>query len=385
MKVAGIERAFVVMLVATSVVGAPGPARATDDDDAVKQMERTEQVLAGIARRVTPTVVTIRRFVKDEAWYAAARAKQQASAGWRVTPEADLVVPDHRPVGGGSGFVVSADGYILTLRRVVIDPVTARPADAIDVEVGSAHLLAKAVSLEPTLDLAILKVTPAAPLASAKLGDSAQAGPGSWAIAFGDPDGPERTMVPGFIVHQPARECYQDELSATYLQTSAPVCDGALGGPLVDLHGEVIGINTRRGDSAAASGQVAGSGYALPINLPIAIYQSLLTNQSTVSPWLGVSVLRLDDALRKRLGDPRCSGVYIDNVFDPSPASAVGIKVGDILQTIDGDSVSGVYDFQRLLYRAGAGKVVKLQVYNASRTRELTAKIGIRPPLATTR
>ena len=378
-------RAIVRMLLVASVVGAPWPARAAEDDDAVKQLERSEQVFAGIAARVTPTVVTIRRFVKDEAWWAAAHAKKLAAAGWRVTPEADLVVPGHRPKGGGSGFVVSPDGYILTLRRVVIDPATGKPADAIDVEVGSVHLLAKAVSLEPTLDLAILKVTPAAPLASAKLGDSAEVGPGSWAIAFGDPDGPEKTMVPGIIVHQPARECYQDELSATYLQTSVPVCDGALGGPLVNLHGEVIGINTRRGDSAAAHGQVAGSGYALPINLPIAIYQSLLTNQSTVSPWLGVSVLRLDDVLRKRIGEPQCSGVYIDNVFDPSPASAVGIKVGDILQSIDGDSVSGVYDFQRLLYRAGAGKVVKLQVYNTHRTRELTAKIGVRPPLATTR
>jgi len=379
-----VKRAIVVMLVA-ACVASPWPARAADGDDALQELERTEQVFAGIAQRVTPTVVTIRRFVKDQAWWAAEHAKKQSSSGWRVTPDADLVVPDHRPQGGGSGFVVSPDGYILTLRRVVIDPVTGKPADALDVEVGSNHLLAKVVSAEPTLDLAILKVTPAAPLASAKLGDSGSVGPGSWAIAFGDPDGPERTMVPGFIVHQPARECYQYELSATYLQTSVPVCDGALGGPLVNLHGEVIGINSRRGDSGAKHAQVAGSGYALPINLPIAIYQSLLTKQSTVSPWLGVSVLRLDDALRKKIGEPLCKGVYIDNVFDPSPASAAGIKVGDILQTIDGDSLTGVYDFQRLLYLAGAGKVVKLQVYNASRTRELTTKIGIRPPLATTR
>jgi len=143
----------------------------------------------------------------------------------------------------------------------------------------------------------------------------------------------------------------------------------------------------RRGDTTAKNDvtQIAGSGYALPINLVVAIYQSLLARQSIVSPWLGVSVLRLDDALRQKLGDPDVRGVYIDNVFDPSPASGVGIMIGDVLQSIDGQPIADVYEFQRELYRAGAGKVVKLSVYHSKRVRDLTAKIGIRPPGATTR
>jgi len=374
-------------LLAASAVGAPA-ARAAGGDDALQDLKHTEQVFVDIAKRVAPAVVNIRRFEKDEAWWQAAHAGSQDHSRWRRTSDDDLVVPDHRPQGvGARGFVISADGYVLTLRRVVVNAETGRPADAIDVEIGSKHLPADVVSLEPTLDLAILKVKSPEPLPFLKLGDSAVLDPGRWAIAFGDPDGRERTMVPGFIAYQPSRECYQDELSATYLQTSVPVCDGALGGPLVDLDGEVVGINTRRGDSAAKDGvvQIAGSGYALPINLVIAIYQSLLARQSTVSPWLGVSVLRLDDALRQKVGDPRLNGVYIDNVFDPSPASTVGIKIGDVLQSMDGQSIADVYEFQRELYRAGAGKVVKLKVYREKRSRELTAKIGIRPPMATTR
>jgi S1-C subfamily serine protease len=211
-------------------VTASAATAADSVDDAFAVAQKTERVWEDLARRVRPAVVNIRRFVRDEAWWNAAH-KGAGTSGWRVIPADDLLHPGLRPAGGASGFMVSDSGHVLTLRRVVVDPATQRAADLIDVELDSEHYVATVLSLEPTLDLAILRIQPKKPAPFLKLGESQKVRAGQWAIAFGDPDGAERTMVPGIIAYEPSRECYQDEMSATYLQTSMRVNDGSLGGP----------------------------------------------------------------------------------------------------------------------------------------------------------
>lgn len=364
-------------LAATPAMAAGNPARA------LAALEQTEQAFEVLARRVQPAVVNIRRFVPDSAWWAIAHTRTQLPAGWRVVSESDLLYPGHRPEPGASGFLVSADGFIVTLRRVVVDASTGEEPPIIDVEVGATHYKANVISLEPTLDLAILKLSASAPFAHLKFGDSERSLAGHWAIAFGDPDGHETSLLPGVIAAQPSRECYQDELSATYLQTSVQVPDGALGGPLVNLRGEVIGINARRGASGTVQG--TGSGFAVPANLAVAIYQSLLTRGSKSSPWLGISVKGLDDAIRKRLGDPALTGIAIDNVFDPSPACDAGIRIGDVLQSLNGYPIPSVYDFQRQIYIIGVGNPVKIGVLRDRKRMEFSTIVAKRPPEATTR
>ena len=383
----GWMRAMIVLVVGTL----PAPGLAAPDkklEDALSVARKTEVVFEDLARRVEPAVVSVTRFVKDEAWWNAARQGKPLSGGWQTISHDDLLYTGMRPTGGGSGFLISKDGFILTLRRVVIEPGTDRVADTIDVQVGIVHYRAAVVGMEPTIDLAILKITPAGPVPFLKLGDSGKARVGHWAIAFGDPAGNEKTMVPGVVSYEPSRECYQDELSATYLQTSMRVSDGALGGPVVNLDGEVIGITTRRGDSLKPESLVgaAGSGYALPINLATAIYRSLLARTSHESPWLGISVRLLTDDLRKQAGaPPGAVGIYIDNVFDPSPATLAGIKVGDILGIMDGNQIANVYDFQRKLYELGVGAQVRLNLIRGRRLVQVTAEITARPREATTR
>jgi serine protease Do len=176
-------------------------------------------------------------------------------------------------------------------------------------------------------------------------------------------------------------------MNATMMQTSAPVGDGALGGPVVNLRGEVIGISTRRAESQrpASLEPAPGSGYALPINLATAIYESLIARGSTESPWLGISVLPVADKDRAKPGMPRVAGIAIDNVFDPSPAAEAGIRVGDVLTSLGGQTITTVYDFQRLLYAAGVGKRVTLGIVRDGKTLEVTTTIAKRPPDATTR
>ena len=384
-----------VPALAAPAAAAPAPARPAAStgakaaggaglSDALAVMQKTERLMESLARRVTPAVVNIRRFVKDEAWWDRVKHSEPGSPGWQVVSVADQLHPEHRPLPGASGFLVSADGYIMTLRRVVVDPQTSEPAPFVDVEVESKYYTAQVVSLEPTLDLAILKITAPDPLPFLKFGDSSKAVPGHWAIAFGDPDGHERTLIPGFVAVSPARECYQDDMTATYMQTSVSVPDGALGGPIVDLRGEVIGLNARLavsgGDKLAPPER---SGLAVPSNIVSAIYQALLISQSKESPWIGISVLAPNDTLRKKLGGP-IRGIVIDNVFDPSPASRAGIRINDVLSSMDGRPITSVYDFQRVLYDRGAGSRVRLGLVRAQKPVDLQVTIERRPPEATT-
>jgi len=333
-------------------------------------------------------VVTITRYVNDEAWWKAANEGKSLSGGWQNFSFDDLAYSGKRPTGGGSGFLITDEGYILTLRRVVVEPATGEPADTLDVQVGTERYGATVAGMEPALDLAILKIVPRVPtMPFLKLGDSGKARVGNWVVAFGDPSGNEKTMVPGIVSYEPSRQCYQDELSATYLQTSMRVGDGALGGPVVNLKGEVVGITTRRSDSARPESLVgeASCGYVLPINLATAIYHSLILRSDYTSPWLGISVLVLTDDQRKQTGVANATGIYIDNVFDPSPATQAGIKVGDILTLMDKQPIADVYGFQSKLYELGVGTTVKLGLLRGKRRMEVTTVIAARPVEATTR
>jgi S1-C subfamily serine protease len=137
---------------------------------------------------------------------------------------------------------------------------------------------------------------------------------------------------------------------------------GGFGGPLVNIRGEVIGL-TIPGDAGAAP--IASGGRpvnALPINLAMTIYRALKVKESERSPWIGISVLELGAALRARIKSPPLTGIYIDDVFDPSPASRAGIRVGDVLTWMDDQPMLGVSDFQTWLYLLGIDRSVTLEI-----------------------
>jgi serine protease Do len=356
---------------------------ASPDSIALRTYERA---IIDIVRRVEPAVVSVRRFVKDEKWWQAAKAKSvQVAPGWVQVPERDLVYPHYRPLPGASGVVVSADGHVLTLNRVLLAP-GGDEADIIDVEQGKDHYRAKIVAREPTIDLGVLEVTADRPLAFAPIGNSRALEPGSFVMAFGYGEGPERVILPGVVCQSPDRECYQDELSATYLQTSMTYAGGVLGGPLVNASGEVVAIASERGDSGAKAASSAGHpGFALPMSIAGAIYESLLARESRESPWIGVSVLRMSASARRAAGAPDSVGIQIDNVFKPSPAATLGIQIGDVITRMQGEDIRTVYDFQRILYAAGVGQDITLETVRKGAKLEHTVHIDKRPTEAITR
>ena len=207
---------------------------------------------------------------------------------------------------------------------------------------------------------------------------------GHWAIAVGDPLGPQRVFAAGLISARPERACSRADLVATFLEASLQVHPEAYGGPLVNLDGAVMGMIVPQ-PAGSLDPAETGLVYALPMSIATGIYESLKVARSDESPWLGVSVLSMAEhraSLRVRGVDrdrrQPVLGVYIDNVFDPGPAALAGLRIGDILVSVDGQGVSTVYLFQRSLYLAGIGNTVKIEF--VSRRQDRSARGDDRAP-----
>jgi S1-C subfamily serine protease/mono/diheme cytochrome c family protein len=365
----------------------PPTARGTAAPDALGLALQLQDAFAGVADRVFPRVVGVAAYVRDPAW-TLERLRTQHGDGW-LAANADAVRhPGFRRERLGSGVLVDDEGVVATASHLVRDA-SGAPAALVEVELpDEVKVVATVVGAEPMLDLAVLRVvggTPPAP-PPLELGDSNRLQAGHWLIALGDPPGPERTLVTGLVAAAPQRQCYQAMMSATRVQTSLAVGPTALGGPVVDILGRVVGLSIRR--EGALTG-AADESAVLPINLVVNLVEALKVARSDRSPWLGVSVLELP-ALRKKLGDAARAaavpqtGVYVDDVFDPSPASRAGVRTGDFLQGLGGHPVLSVGDFQKWLYVAGIGATVDLDLVRDGRAVRLAVPVEERPASATT-
>ena len=349
---------------------------------AIAAAVQLQDAFSVVAERVLPSVVAIAVYARDPAALTPddPAAPEQR---WREAGEGERRYPGYRRIGGGSGVLVDASGYALTCHHVLADADTGAPAELIDVELhGGLHVRARLIGSEPTVDLAVIKVEWPQPLVPARIGDSDEARVGHWAIALGDPGGVERTFAAGTIAARPERDCYQEQRSRALLQTAVTLHPEAYGGPLVDIRGRVIGINTRRSTFVEDGADLPGSEYAIPVNLAMTLYQALRTAESRRSPWLGISVLPLNREIRRRLAAAPRTGVYIDDVFDPSPAARAGLEVGDVLISMDGERLLAVQDFQKWLYLHGIGRTIELEVSRDGETLRREATIEQRPAAA---
>jgi S1-C subfamily serine protease len=367
--------AFVMTLKDSAVA----PAAHDADLDVARRLEHT---LTSVAERVLPSVVGISLFRRQTE--GSAKHAAEHGPGWQQDGLDDLY-PGYERTRSRSGVLASDDGYVLTCGHL-FEPSDAPPADVIvDVESnGGQHFRAWIVGIEPTVDLAVLKVEAPIGLPPATLGDSDAVRTGRFAIAVGDPPGPDLTFALGTIAAKAKEECYQDDRTSTLLQWSSHVVAESLGGPLVDLDGNVIGITVPAHDILHA-GQADGPTYALPIKLVRTLFEALKVKQSTKSPWLGFAVRPLEWERRRATHAPQFGGIEIVNVFDPSPASRLGIRVGDLLMEMDGNRINAVHDFQYWLYVIGIDKPVTLKLFRDGGTIELRATIERRPAEAVPR
>ena len=269
----------------------------------------------------------------------------------------------------GSGVIVDPSGIVLTNAHVV--------ERATDIEVGTADgkkHKAKLAGVDRKTDLAVLKLQGTGPYPAANLGDSDGVKVGDWVLAMGSPFGLQKTVTAG-IISAKGRSIGQGPFD-DFLQTDAAINPGNSGGPLVNMSGEVIGINSA---ILSRTGGNVGIGFSIPINMAKRIYTELAAKGKVTRGWLGVSIQPLTPELAKSFGLKEPSGVLISDVMQASPAASAGIASGDIIVEFDRKKVESPQELQKAVAAAPPGRAVPLKVWRDKAEKTLEIKIGETP------
>ena len=269
--------------------------------------------------------------------------------------------------GVGSGVIVDAGGIVLTNNHVV------EGADEVTVELPDGReFKATEIKTDPESDLAVVRLENAKDLPVAKLGDSDKLDIGDWVIAIGNPFELETTVSAG-IISGKGRELGTIR-RAKFLQTDAAINPGNSGGPLVNLEGEVIGINTA---IASNSGGYQGIGFAIPINLAKWVSEQLIAKGAVERGYLGVSISPLDKDMAAKLGIQDRKGALVTEVMSGTPAADAGVQELDVITAFDDQSVDGPRSLQEVVERSGIGKPHKLTVLRDGKP--LTLSVSVKP------
>jgi len=266
----------------------------------------------------------------------------------------------------GSGFVISADGYIVTNNHVIEN------ADEINVEFFSGtRLRARLVGTDPATDIAVLKVEPEGDLPFVPWGDSEAMRVGDWVLAVGNPLGQGFSVSAGIVsARGRALQGNYDD----YIQTDAAINRGNSGGPLFNMDGQVIGVNTA---ILSPTGGSIGIGFAMSSNVAQRVVAQLLEFGETRRGWLGVRIQDVSADLAESLGLARARGALVTEVMD-GPAREAGMLSGDVITRFDGGDVSDTRDLVRRVADAGVGRAVQVLVWRDGSERQLSVTLGLR-------
>jgi serine protease Do len=264
----------------------------------------------------------------------------------------------------GSGFVISSDGYIVTNNHVVED------VDKIEVAFNDGTTVpAEIVGRDPATDIALLKVKVDHSLAYLPLGDSSKLRPGDWVIAVGNPFGLEHTVTAGIISALHRRNIgagrYDD-----FIQTDAAINPGNSGGPLIDLAGDVVGINT------AINPRANTIGFAVPINMAKEVLPSLRTAGFVTRGWLGVVIQRITPDLKDAMNLPSTDGALVSRVDPKGPAKTAGIERGDVIVRFDGRPIKEMDELPRLVAAATPGTKAEVGLLRDGKEKSVQVELG---------
>lgn len=281
------------------------------------------------------------------------------------TPRPDQ---QRRETGLGSGFIISNDGYILTNEHVVSG------ADSIKVtiEEGEREYPARLVGADYDLDLAVLKIDAGNDLPYLKMGDSEKIEVGNWVIAIGNPFGFDHTVTVGVISAKGRPVPVEGRYYKNLLQTDAAINPGNSGGPLINLQGEVVGINT-------AVAQAQGIGFAIPTSTVKEVLDELINKGKVIRPWLGIQMHSLTPELADYFGLNGTDGVVVVGVVPGSPAESAGLRQGDVILEVDRQSVKDADALANKIKDAEIGQKILLLVHRNGQSRYITVTVGEKP------
>jgi serine protease Do len=267
--------------------------------------------------------------------------------------------------GVGSGFIVSADGIILTNAHVVDG------ADEVSVKLtDKREFVAKVLGVDKTTDIAVLKIA-ARDLPYVRIGDPKTTKVGEWVVAIGQPFGFENTVTAG-IVSAKSRSLPGDSY-VPFIQTDAAVNPGNSGGPLFNLKGEVIGVNSQ---IFSRSGGFQGLAFAVPIDVAMQVKDEIQHDGKVSHGRLGIAIQEVNQALAQNFGLKSPSGALVASVEKGSPGEKAGLEPGDVILKLDGKEISRSSDLPPMVSSLKPGAKVTLEVWRNGATKELTASVG---------
>ena len=338
-----MRRRAVALLTLVGVVFACSGGGPLNAFAAAKPHETLEARNVEVAERVKPSVVHIEAIAKFN---------------------------DRRKQVSGSGFIASSEGHVLTNHHVIDN------AEKVEVSVPGRKkkYRARIIGSDLQTDVALLRIDTDDALPAAELGSSVDVRVGQWVLAIGNPYGLDGTVSLG-IVSAKGRNLEIPELINDFIQTDAMIDRGSSGGPLVDLDGRVVGINSR--------GQGRGIGFTIPIETALEVMQQL-EGGGIERGFLGISVQPLDRDLAEYFGLPDVTGVVVNSVTEASPAERAGLRTGDILHRFDSVAIEAEQDedlgnFQRRVASVAPGKPVEVEIFRAGERKSFEVVVGAQP------
>jgi serine protease Do len=363
----------------TLATGFPAGAQVAQNDsasiDAVVPRAGAPASFADLTQQLQPAVVNIS---------TRQRVKVQQQNPFAGTPFGDMFGGPGGPGGGGqtreaqslgSGFLISADGYIVTNNHVItaegrgeVESITVTTPDGTDYP-------AKLVGKDAASDLAVLKINGPKPFPFVKFGDSRHARVGDWVIAIGNPYGLGGTVTQG-IISAVGRNTGTGSAYDRYLQTDASINRGNSGGPMFDMRGQVIGINNA---IFSPTGGSVGIGFAIPAETAAPIVEKLIKGVAIERGYLGVSIQPLSDDLASSLGLARRRGEFVQSVVPGQAAAKAGIQPGDVVLSVDGRDVTPDTSLSYIVANIAPGKAVRIDLIRNGQHQTVTATVSKRP------
>ncbi|AGG89346.1 Do family serine endopeptidase [Rhodanobacter denitrificans] len=275
---------------------------------------------------------------------------------------------EQRHTSLGSGFIISGDGYILTNNHVVdhADKVTVRLQDR-------RTLTARVIGTDPTYDIALLKVDAGGSLPAVTLGDSRSLKPGQWVLAIGSPFGFDYTVTQGIVSAVGRNLGQRDQPYTSFIQTDVPINRGNSGGPLFDLQGRVVGINSQ---IYSNTGTYSGVAFSIPIDVAMNAVQQLKSKGYVSRGMLGVTVQPVDDDMVKAFGLDNGVGAAVVDVTADSGAARAGIQSGDVILAYDGRTLQQASDLPPLVGMTKPGSKVPVEILRNGRKQTLQVTIS---------
>lgn len=341
--------------------------------DAAKADE-LNRLFGKVVEAVTPSVVSI---TTEKKWsqqqqqlqnplYEFFGMPQQPNAPEDKSPKRNI------PLGGGSGFIVAKEGYIFTNAHVV------EGADIVKVGLNNNKTyVAKVIGVDKKVDVAVVKIdAPSEDLKPVDFGDSRKLQIGEWVLAIGNPFALQNTVTTGIVSAKGRRDQFGGDSYQDFIQTDAAVNPGNSGGPLVNLRGEVIGINS---SIYTRTGGFMGVSFAIPINMAVKVAEDLIYEGKVTRGFLGIGIDNVDENLAGALGLSSPQGCLVRDVTPNSPAAKGGFKTGDIILKVDGVSIQDAADLRNHVADLKPGSKYAFEIWRDGKKSVLDVKVGAKP------